>query len=264
MDRSNRTGLPVLRPTIDIGFEKRKGIVVARLLGPKVIRHGAWQSAPDRNPLQGPARLWHWRATDSDGGFDQRLQDPLPGDGRLGKWDIARASSRADEPLFDAVRKWCYPRQKPADINEWIERVVREAHQLAGRLQDCSGVSHRQVEDMGKRVAEWSWKVDREVQNRERAAAGSTKVMKEKSPNISDTHDSTVQAYRQVLSAEARRAVNSQRDSRILELREDGLSYRQIAAQVGIGYNAVQNVVRRGGAIAATSEEMANVFRKDR
>jgi DNA-binding CsgD family transcriptional regulator len=206
----------------------------------------------------------HTEPGEKGGGFDQRLQDPLPGDGRLGKWDIARASSRADEPLFDAVRKWCYPRQKPADINEWIERVVREAHQLAGRLQDCSGVSHRQVEDMGKRVAEWSWKVDREVQNRERAAAGSTKVMKEKPPNISDTHDSTVQAYRQVLSAEARRAVNSQRDSRILELREDGLSYRQIAAQVGIGYNAVQNVVRRGGAIAATSEEMANVFRKDR
>lgn len=58
-------------------------------------------------------------------------------------------------------------------------------------------------------------------------------------------HDSATQRARQAKGAAARRERNRDRDGRIVRLRDEGLTLRSIAAEVGLGKDAVADVLRK-------------------
>ena len=58
-------------------------------------------------------------------------------------------------------------------------------------------------------------------------------------------HDSATQQARQAKGAAARRERNRDRDRRIVQLRDEGLTLRAIAADVGLGKDAVADVLRK-------------------
>ena len=58
-------------------------------------------------------------------------------------------------------------------------------------------------------------------------------------------HDSATQRARQAQGVENRRKRNAERDRRIVQLRDEGLTLRAIAVEVGVGKSAVADVLRK-------------------
>lgn len=134
--------------------------------------------------------------------------------------------------MWDALRLWAYVQDRPENRSAWVEEVYRKASALNRGHRDGQ-LSDDTVQDMATRVAEWvleRW----ESGEWDRFAAGTLGQL-----------DSEIQALRQVLQAETRRAKNAVRDAQIRGLANTGDSVRTIANKMNMPRSTVHDVLKR-------------------
>lgn len=140
--------------------------------------------------------------------------------------------------LFLALAHWSYQQSQPYDPREWAALVGQRAAVYAARLPTRRGFPDSEIRKLARSVSSWTW----------------GKTFQRPAP------DATEKRMLQLVGAESRRARNAGRDSRIIELRAAGLSYRRIAVDVGVNESTAFRVVRRGGQIGATPAELSRAL----
>ena len=140
--------------------------------------------------------------------------------------------------LFAALRHWAYCQPQPDDPLEWSAIVGQRASLYASTLPTRVDFPDSELRKTARSVASWTW-----GESFRRPAV-----------------DGRMQAYRQLLGRESTRARNAGRDTHVLELRTAGLSYAAIARDAGLSKSTVYAVVKRGGQIAASTEELSRAL----
>lgn len=136
--------------------------------------------------------------------------------------------------LFDLLRLWAYRQPRPSTQEAWRQIIEDKGLEMAVDMPDRSGIDDKAVAGMAYRIAIFTWE--------------------HRSSSPFATTDSDVQKERNAQSIASRQKKVALRNSRILALRDQGLSYRAIADAISeemedVSKSTVERVVKQARAL---------------
>lgn len=220
-------------------------------------RNGRWEARGCAGDIRGargfvllhgdaPERAAHALATTDSGdvllpdlfgaaGIDlpyQRPPEPVPGDLPSVRppstvWVIEETTpGRRHFALFDTVRFHAYAAPRGGDWPGWVDRIVDFARGVNARFPEPE--TDREVMRQALSIATWVW-------------AGGGPI----------DHSPEAQRRRGRKSGKARRAATGAADARVIAMREEGMTYRAIAALDGRGREAIRKIIARDAPLLA-------------
>ena len=168
-----------------------------------------------------PRDLFDWAGVTVDSGpIGPPLANPGPSNEDAPLDLSAVPIGRRNSALFDALRFWAYAQYRGKDAAAWDVRVLARARAANALL--ATPLPAREVQLTAYSVSTWTY-------------AGHGPV----------DHRAPLQALRGVRSGKARRKARADRDSQLLDDVMSGITYAQIARELGISSKQVSRIVRR-------------------